>query len=858
MKPNALMRMVALLLVLCLLLDPGTVMGFVGAGLVPARNGGRNHYGWRTFHRGPAQGRPLQSAFVSQALALESTAEISPPHSFKAKVVFIDKIRGNKPKFLTSPPTAERHREELRAILDNPETTGRETYRVLSRVAARSVRNLRGVDPEDIAQEVWLRGLTHAEGFGGNSSPRNYLMTILKNLIVSLWREQQGLLNEQDSEAALQQALANGGTPGDSHRRERLDLLQYAIDSLDITYGGPLTLDLQELTDEEIGALLGLSSKTVKTRLFRARQRVKNFVLMADAEKGFARLGSLLIGALAMLTFLARHGMAVTAGRILESQNAGGPGGLSWMILALSALAVGIGVAVPLTVQLVSPLDFQRMKMAGFDAYDLGRYEEAIRYFQTTDAQDPAYLQILWHLAESHRKLKDLPRAREVIDRALAGIPLEGTPDVKRRKAVVKTLMTSAAIAADEGDRSKAIAWAKQAAGYPGLEELRAPVRSETRSLLASLYDSDQREDEAKALYEEAIRIYPDNMAARTGLMTLLWRHGDRLSALRLADDSTRRALVFTSTARIEFHVWQSAADLCVEAAHLYLEAGRRGPASRWSHEALRLVPGHPKAYSVVHDSAAGWAQLNQSYHSAREFLAAVPRDAQALYYAGLAALEAGKETACRKWASSLIDRSPLPALGWHLQSLLERGIDPQQALADLQEAIGHDYTWAEPHIAAAQIHKENHDWKRMREAAQEALRADPFNSPAEDLLIQATTKLGLWNEAIEVLNRQIARYPQYTWVRLKKAILLLETSSLREACRCAQSAFRLAPTYGTLRADFIRALMAHDYFHEARHQMAMAEGFRSQCYELVVIAQTLRSLSPRPAARSRQPQGAA
>jgi len=61
--------LVALVVAACLVADPVTVMGSVGAGLVPARDGMSAIHNDSDRHFGPAQGRPLQSAFASQALA---------------------------------------------------------------------------------------------------------------------------------------------------------------------------------------------------------------------------------------------------------------------------------------------------------------------------------------------------------------------------------------------------------------------------------------------------------------------------------------------------------------------------------------------------------------------------------------------------------------------------------------------------------------------------------------------------------------------------------------------------------------------------------------------------------------------
>jgi hypothetical protein len=90
-------RLVALILIPCLVMDPVTVMGSmgpVGAGLVPARNGMPSDGILPNGYRGPAQGRPLQSSFTSQALAERVASMAQPGNPTDPKLIVTADLAG--------------------------------------------------------------------------------------------------------------------------------------------------------------------------------------------------------------------------------------------------------------------------------------------------------------------------------------------------------------------------------------------------------------------------------------------------------------------------------------------------------------------------------------------------------------------------------------------------------------------------------------------------------------------------------------------------------------------------------------------------------------------------------------------
>lgn len=85
------------------------------------------------------------------------------------------------------------------------------------------------------------------------------------------------ILGDQDERSAEAQAQADPGPGGEDHlvERERNALLQAAIDRLPARLKEPLLLTyFDELSQREAADLLGVTVKTIETRVYRARQRL--------------------------------------------------------------------------------------------------------------------------------------------------------------------------------------------------------------------------------------------------------------------------------------------------------------------------------------------------------------------------------------------------------------------------------------------------------------------------------------------------------------------------------------------------------------------------------------------------------
>ncbi len=144
-------------------------------------------------------------------------------------------------------------------------------------------------DAEDLVQETFLNAFQAWPKFEGRSKPSTWLYTIAGRVCQRLHRKRAG---EPAEFASLEELLPFGevGVPGpeaftDSpegleHRREGKERLENAIASLPPEFRMPLVLkEILGLPLVTIADALGLAEGTVKSRLHRARLKLRQAVL---------------------------------------------------------------------------------------------------------------------------------------------------------------------------------------------------------------------------------------------------------------------------------------------------------------------------------------------------------------------------------------------------------------------------------------------------------------------------------------------------------------------------------------------------------------------------------------------------
>ena len=132
---------------------------------------------------------------------------------------------------------------------------------------------------EDAVQETFLALTRHLDKIEvvESSKTRKFLMTIVKSKAIDILRKQKGDLSveelEYDIPAGQPDALSQYIT------RENYNAIVACVLELEENYRVIFEYKyVHGLSDREIGDLLGISSKTVNVRYFRARKKLQNML----------------------------------------------------------------------------------------------------------------------------------------------------------------------------------------------------------------------------------------------------------------------------------------------------------------------------------------------------------------------------------------------------------------------------------------------------------------------------------------------------------------------------------------------------------------------------------------------------
>jgi RNA polymerase sigma-70 factor (ECF subfamily) len=160
--------------------------------------------------------------------------------------------------------TTEAGRDEL-------EATVREEGRLVYKVAYSLLRNHH--DAEDVAQETFLRFLRHRKRWAEIRDRRAWLATVAWRVALDRKRMPAEVALEDAAEAVSK--LRADGAPVDeiAASRQMMSLLGRLVSSLPRDLREPLILaTTEELTSAEISQVLGIPEGSVRTRLLRGRE----------------------------------------------------------------------------------------------------------------------------------------------------------------------------------------------------------------------------------------------------------------------------------------------------------------------------------------------------------------------------------------------------------------------------------------------------------------------------------------------------------------------------------------------------------------------------------------------------------
>ena len=155
------------------------------------------------------------------------------------------------------------------------------------RVARYLVRS--DYDADDVVQEAFLRALRHFAGFRGEGAgpSRAWLLTIVRNTAFTWQRRQPaGDTTTEFDEQVHSEAAADENPESVLATGEARDTVARALDRLPAGLREVIVLrEIEGMSYQEIGEVMGVPVGTVMSRLSRARQRLQKVVTGAGKER---------------------------------------------------------------------------------------------------------------------------------------------------------------------------------------------------------------------------------------------------------------------------------------------------------------------------------------------------------------------------------------------------------------------------------------------------------------------------------------------------------------------------------------------------------------------------------------------
>jgi RNA polymerase sigma factor (sigma-70 family) len=133
-------------------------------------------------------------------------------------------------------------------------------------------------DAEEVAQDVFIKVYRSLADFKGGAKFSTWLYTITYHTSITFLRKRKMAIRSIDEENTFIQLVnqESSFSANQMEQKSRVNIVQQAIGQLSVDDAQVITLFYTlEQSLEEIGKIMGLEINTVKVRLHRARQRLR-------------------------------------------------------------------------------------------------------------------------------------------------------------------------------------------------------------------------------------------------------------------------------------------------------------------------------------------------------------------------------------------------------------------------------------------------------------------------------------------------------------------------------------------------------------------------------------------------------
>lgn len=142
-------------------------------------------------------------------------------------------------------------------------------------------------DALDVSQDTFLCAYRAIGSFRGDSKLSSWLYRICINCVVNHQRKKESIVSAEKDEDGVGLELPDTDEGSDPQtaleKRERIRAIRRAIDSLpDESRQIVILREYENLSYQEIADMLGLEVGTVKSRLNRAREKIKKILLTGN------------------------------------------------------------------------------------------------------------------------------------------------------------------------------------------------------------------------------------------------------------------------------------------------------------------------------------------------------------------------------------------------------------------------------------------------------------------------------------------------------------------------------------------------------------------------------------------------
>ena len=169
---------------------------------------------------------------------------------------------------------------------DGLEAAVRDHARLVYRIAYSVLRNHH--DAEDATQETFMRVLRYRRKLEGIDDPKTWLARVAWRVAVERGKKQPDVsLNEQETGKALSELRAQLASAEESLLGQEMSaLLESLISKLPESLHDAIRLStVGELAPGEIARVLGTTESSVRSRVFRARQILKEKLAALEVRK---------------------------------------------------------------------------------------------------------------------------------------------------------------------------------------------------------------------------------------------------------------------------------------------------------------------------------------------------------------------------------------------------------------------------------------------------------------------------------------------------------------------------------------------------------------------------------------------